>query len=214
MTVAVERPTGSVVPVSGAGATGRPVSWPGKKPPQTCMYPGEICSSMAGIDSARATGLACGNAARMAGSPRKWSACGWVMYTYSGTTSWDLTHAASSRPSRSVMRQSISTAPPSPLIRVEVDGGHVAWPTACSKPDTALGIGLGSTVNTSNSRLMAPPDDMTSADEYPHVDSTRPVPLRLPAPSWVKLVHPAGQQGTDVAGRALAGGGGWGGGVV
>jgi len=37
--------------------------------------------AMAGIESARATGLTCGNAARMAGSPRKWSACGWVMYT-------------------------------------------------------------------------------------------------------------------------------------
>src|ERR1700727_92255 len=155
MTVAGERPTGSVGPARGAGATGLPVSWPGKKPPQTCMYPGEICSSMAGIDSARATGLALGNAARISGSPRKWSACGWVMYTYSGSTSWDFTHAASSRPSRSVMRQSISRAPPPPLTRVEVDGGHVAWPTACSKPGTELGTGLGSTAKTSNSRLIA-----------------------------------------------------------
>src|ERR1700678_2433713 len=87
------------------------------------------------------------------------------MYTYSGATSCELTHAANSRPSRTVMRQSISTAPPSPLIRVEVDGGQVAWPTACSKPGTALGIGLGSTTNTSNSRLIASSggDDLSGA---------------------------------------------------
>ena len=35
MTVAVEPPTGSVGPASGAGATGLPVSWPGKNPPRT-----------------------------------------------------------------------------------------------------------------------------------------------------------------------------------
>jgi hypothetical protein len=81
-TVAAELPTGMVVPASGTGGTGLPVSWPGKKPPQTCMYPGEICSSIAGMDSARATGLASGNSARISGSPRKWSAWGWVMYTY------------------------------------------------------------------------------------------------------------------------------------
>jgi hypothetical protein len=74
ITVAAEPPTGTVVPSSGAGGTGSAVSWPGKNPPQTCMYPGEICSSIAGMDSARATGLAAGNAARISGSPRKWSA--------------------------------------------------------------------------------------------------------------------------------------------
>src|SRR2546421_2850274 len=62
---------------------------------------------------------------------------------------------ASFRPSCSVMRQSTSRAPPSSLIRVEVDGGQVAGPTASSKPGTALGIGLGSTTNTSKSRLIA-----------------------------------------------------------
>src|SRR5262244_4409908 len=65
------------------------------------------------------------------------------------------TQAASFRPSCSVMRQSTSRAPPSSLIRVEVDGGQVAGPTASSKPGTALGIGLGSTTNTSKSRLIA-----------------------------------------------------------
>ncbi len=132
-----------------------PVSWPGKNPPQTCMYPGEICSSIAGMDSARATGLAAGNAARISGSPRKWSAWGCVMYTYPGSQSWDFTQAASFRPSCSVMRQSTSRAPPSSLIRVEVDGGQVAGPTASAKPGTALGIGFGSTTNTSKSRLIA-----------------------------------------------------------
>jgi tetratricopeptide (TPR) repeat protein len=139
-----------------AGGTGLAVSWPGKNPPQTCMYPGEICSSIAGMDSARATALASGNAARISGSPRKWSAWGWVIYTYAGSRSWDFTHAASSRPSCWVMRQSTSRAPPSSLIRVEVDGGQVAGPTASSKPGTALGMGLGSTMNMSKSRLMAP----------------------------------------------------------
>ena len=71
ITVAAEPPTGTVVPASGAGGTGLAVSWPGKNPFQTCMYPGEICSSIAGMDSARATGLASGNAARISGSPRK-----------------------------------------------------------------------------------------------------------------------------------------------
>src|SRR5215813_9694399 len=64
------------------------------------------------------------------------------------------TQAASFRPSCSVMRLSTSRAPPSSLIRVEVDGGQVAGPTASSKPGTALGIGLGSTTNTSKSRLI------------------------------------------------------------
>src|SRR4029077_212536 len=73
-----------VTPVSGFGATGLAVSWPGKNPPHTFMYPGEICSSIAGMDSARATGLASGNAARISGNPRKWSAWGWVMYTHPG----------------------------------------------------------------------------------------------------------------------------------
>src|SRR5215470_10962145 len=77
------------------------------------------------------------------------------MYTYPGSRWWDFTHAASSRPSCSVMRQSTSRAPRSSLIRVEVDGGQVAGPTASSKPGTALGIGLGSTTNTSRSRLIA-----------------------------------------------------------
>lgn len=113
------------------------------------MYPGEICSSIAGMDSARATGLASGKAARISVSPRKWSAWGWVMYTYPGSQSRDFTHAASSRPSCSVMRQSTSSPPPPSLISVAVVGGQVAWPTASSKPGTALGIGLGSTPNTS-----------------------------------------------------------------
>ena len=110
---------------------------------------------MAGMDSASATGLASGNAARISGSPRKWSAWGWVMYTYPGSRPRDFTHAASFRPSCWVMRQSTSRAPPSSLIRVEVDGGQVAGPTASSKPGTALGIGLGSTTKTSKSRLIA-----------------------------------------------------------
>jgi hypothetical protein len=74
ITVAAEPPTGTVVPTSAAGETGLAVSWPGKNSPQTCMYPGEICSSIAGMDSDRATGLASGNGARISGSTRKWSA--------------------------------------------------------------------------------------------------------------------------------------------
>ncbi|MEV5533818.1 hypothetical protein [Streptomyces prunicolor] len=76
ITVAEEPPIGIVRPVSGPGATGSPVNWPGKNPPQTRMYPGEICSRIAETDSASATGLACGKAARISGSPRRWSACG------------------------------------------------------------------------------------------------------------------------------------------
>jgi len=53
------------------------------------------------------------------------------------------------------MRQSTSRASSSAQISVEVDGGQVAGPAACSKPGTALGIGLGSTMNTSKSRLIA-----------------------------------------------------------
>jgi len=79
ITMASELPIGIVVPASAAGATGSLVSWPGKKPPQTSMYAAETCSSIAGIDSASATGLARGKAARICGSPRKWSAWGCVM---------------------------------------------------------------------------------------------------------------------------------------
>ena len=134
ITVPVDAPIGIVVPASGSGETGLAVSWPGKKLPQTCMYPGEVCSCIAGMDSARATGLVCGNTAKISVSPRKWSAWGWVMYTYPGSQSWAFTHAASSRPSCSVMRQSTSRAPSSSMIRVEVVGGQVAGPTASSKP--------------------------------------------------------------------------------
>src|ERR1700756_192732 len=59
------------------------------------------------------------------------------------------------------MRQSTSRAPSSSLIRVEVDGGQVAGPTASSKPGTALGIGLGSTTNTSKLRLIVSPAVLT-----------------------------------------------------
>jgi hypothetical protein len=58
ITVPVDPPIGIVVPASGSGETGLAVSWPGKKPPQTCMYAGEVCSCIAGMDPARATGLA------------------------------------------------------------------------------------------------------------------------------------------------------------
>src|SRR5215469_12825796 len=178
ITVAAESPTGTVVPASGVGATGMMGSWPGKNPPQTCMYPGEICSSIAGMDSARATGLAAGNAARISGSPRKWSAWGCVMYTYPGSRPRDFTQAASFRPSCSVTRQSTSRAPSSSLIRVEVDGGQVAGPTASSKPGTALGIGLGSTMKTSNSRLIAFSGSAVSGAQsgfrYPSVDAFDP----------------------------------------
>jgi hypothetical protein len=87
------------------------------------------------------------------------------MYTYPGSRSWDFTQAASFRPSCLVTRQSISKAPRSSLIRVDVDGGQVAEPTASSKPGTALGIGLGSATNTSKSRLIASGRANGSANE-------------------------------------------------
>src|SRR5215470_516113 len=96
------------------------------------------------------------------------------MYTYPGSRSWDFTQAASFRPSCAVMRQSTSRAPPSSLIRVEVDGGQVAGPTASSKPGTAPGIGLGSTTNTSKSRLIA---SSGSADSGRQADGGK-VPAR------------------------------------
>ena len=67
------------VPSSGCGPTGSSVNWSGKNPPHARRYPGEICSFIPGMDSVNAIGLACGKAARISVSPRKWSAWGWVM---------------------------------------------------------------------------------------------------------------------------------------
>src|SRR5580704_10671000 len=89
------------------------------------------------------------------------------------------------------MRQSTSRAPPSSLIRVEVDGGQVAGPTAAAKPGTALGMGLGFTTNTSKSRLIAP---CSPTGRRPGIRNLTAARLRIPR---TRATLPASNQSPD-----------------